>query len=349
MKGSSTSGYAIHIGDTVLPNGLMLAPMAGVTDGPFRSVCARCGADYTVTEMISAKALWYHDKKTALLARITEAHMPCAVQIFGSEPEIMAYAAQVLSSPETPCEKMPAAIDINMGCPMPKIVNNGEGAALMRQPPLAGRIIEAVRKATSLPVTVKIRAGWDCDHKNCVEIAQIAASLGVACVTVHGRTRSQMYAPGVDLSCIRAVRERIDVRIPVIGNGDIFCAEDAQRMRRETGCDGVMIARGAYGNPWIFSEIRAAMMGVPFAVPSTEERIETALAQIRELVLLRGEFAGIREGRKHLAWYTKGLAGAASLRARIMAARSLDEVTALLYTLAEKNGALKIHEEETEV
>ncbi|MBO5648852.1 MAG: tRNA dihydrouridine synthase DusB [Clostridia bacterium] len=329
MTTHSVSG-GLSIGAASLPHGLMLAPMAGVTDAPFRAVCTAHGADYTVTEMISAKALWYHDKKTARLAAIAEYEMPCAVQIFGSEPEIMAYAAGVLSSPDTPCIQIPAAIDINMGCPMPKIVNNGEGAALMRSPVLAGRIIEAVRGATDLPVTVKIRAGWDAGHKNCTELARIAASLGVACITVHGRTRAQLYAPPVDYDSIAAVRDAVPAHIPVIGNGDIYCAADARRMREITGCDGVMIARGSYGNPWIFEEIAADMDGIPYTPPTPARRLQTAMAHLERLIGQKGDYTGIQEGRRHLAWYTKGLPGSAALRADIMRAATPKEMSDLL-------------------
>ena len=321
---------SFSIGETVLSHGLMLAPMAGVTDAPCRAICREHGADYTVTEMISAKALWYHDKKTAVLAHISEEEMPCAVQIFGSEPEIMAYAAKTLSSPDTPCTRIPAAIDINMGCPMPKIVNNGEGSALMKQPVLAGQIIEAVRAATSLPVTVKIRAGWDANSKNCVEIAKIAASLGVACIVVHGRTRAQLYAPPVDLDCITAVRQAVDASVPVVGNGDIYSAADARHMRLTTECDGIMIARGVYGNPWIFDEIIADMDGIPYTPPTHYERLCAAMKHLDKLVALKGDYIGVQEGRKHLAWYTKGFPGSAALRAEIMKAETPAEMTALL-------------------
>ncbi len=326
----------MNIGKTVLPHGLLLAPMAGVTDAAFRAVCIAHGAEYTVTEMISAKALWYHDKKTAVLARIEADEAPCAVQIFGSEPEIMAYAARVLSAEDTPCTRIPAAIDINMGCPMPKIVNNGDGSALMRDPVLAGKIIEAVRAATDLPVTVKIRAGWDQNTKNCVEIAKIAASLGVAMIVVHGRTRSQLYAPPVDLSAIAAVRAAVDASIPVIGNGDIYSAADARHMRDVTGCDGVMVARGAYGNPWIFAEIAADMDGVPFIPPTPREKLVTALEHLDRLLQKKGDFTGIQEGRKHLAWYTKGFPGSAALRASIMQAETPAEMKALLVPYLEQ-------------
>ncbi len=319
-----------QIGNTAFTYGVMLAPMAGVTDATYRAICMEQGAEWCVSEMISAKAMWYHDKKTAALAALSEGEMPCAVQIFGSEPEVMAYAARALSAPDTPCTRIPAAIDINMGCPMPKIANNGDGAALMRDPVLAGRIIEAVRAATDLPVTVKMRLGWDGAHKNCAELARIAAALGVSMICVHGRTRAQLYTPGVDRAMIRAVREAVDEKIPVIANGDIFSGEDAVSMLSETGCNGVMVGRGANGNPWIFSEIRAAMDGVPYTPPTANDRIDMAILHLERLLAHKGGFVGVQEGRKHLAWYTKGIAGAASVRDKIMKTEDAHDVKALL-------------------
>ncbi len=322
-----------YIGNTPIQKGLLLAPMAGVTDAAFRRICRRFGAEYTVTEMVSAKALWYKDKKTAVIARLSEEEMPAAVQIFGSEPPVMAYAAEVLSSPDSPAGRIPTAIDINMGCPMPKIAGNGDGCALMRDPVLAGKIIEAVRRATDLPVTVKIRTGWDASHKNCVEIAKIAASLGVSMIAVHGRTRSQLYAPPVDRDSITAVRQAVPDFIPVVGNGDIYTREDALSMLRETGCDGIMVARGAEGNPFLFREIAAAIEGKTCPPPTQRERVETAFAHMELLLAEKGSVTGVMEGRKHLAWYTKGLPGAAALRAAIMQAEDPDTVRALLSTL----------------
>ncbi|MCQ2432675.1 MAG: tRNA dihydrouridine synthase DusB [Clostridia bacterium] len=322
--------HPIRIGNTLLPNGLILAPMAGVTDASFRKLCMAHGADWVVTEMISAKALWYHDKKTAVLAALSAEEMPAAIQIFGSEPEVMAYAAKVLSAPDTPAGRIPAAIDINMGCPMPKIANNGDGSALMKDPVLAGNIIEAVRAATDLPVTVKIRVGWDSEHKNCVEIAKIAASLGVSMIAVHGRTRAQLYAPPVDRDSIRAVREAVPDSIPVIGNGDIYSGADALSMMAETGCDGVMIGRGADGNPWIFEEIIAAAEGRLWTPPDKDKRIRTALEHFDLMLAAKGPYVGVQEGRKHLAWYTKGFPGSAELRNTIMKTEDPEEVKRLL-------------------
>ena len=321
----------MQIGNVSLPHGLLLAPMAGITDASFRAVCASFGAEYAVTEMISAKALWYGDRKTERLARIAPSDPPCAVPLFGSDPECLAFAANRFSDPSaTPSGILPAAIDLNFGCPMPKIVNNGEGCALMKQPVLFGKIIEAVRKATSLPVTVKIRSGWDSDHKNCVEIASIAAGLGVSMIVVHGRTRSQFYAPPVDYDAISAVRQAVPDAIPVVGNGDIFTGEDAKRMMEKTDCDGIMVARGAEGNPWLFREILCRMDGVPYVPPTRKERIEVAVFHLARLGEEKGPEKAALEGRKHAAWYTKGLRNAASLRTALMQADSLEELIRLL-------------------
>ena len=321
----------MQIGNISLPHGLLLAPMAGITDVSFRSVCASFGAEYAVTEMISAKALWYGDRKTERLARIAPSDPPCAIQLFGSEPECMAFAARRFSDPSAaPSGILPAAIDLNFGCPMPKIVNNGDGCALMKHPVLSGKIIEAVRKATSLPVTVKIRSGWDSDHINCVEIASIAASLGVSMIVVHGRTRSQLYAPPVDYDAIASVRQAVPDSIPVIGNGDIFTAEDAKRMIEKTSCDGIMIARGAEGNPWLFREILCWMDGIPYDPPTQKERIETAVFHLARLGEEIGPEKAALEGRKHAAWYTKGMRNAASLRTSLMQAGSLEQLIRLL-------------------
>ena len=314
----------MKLGQYEIENPLMLGPMAGVTDWAFRTICAELGANITVTEMVSSRALVYQDQKSRKLLRKNEGSL-CGAQIFGNDPAIMAEAA-VMALEYSGCD----FLDINMGCPMPKIVNNGEGSALMKHPVLAGQIIEAVRGATDLPVTVKIRAGWDANSKNCVEIAKIAASLGVACIVVHGRTRSQLYAPPVDLDCIKAVRQAVDASVPVVGNGDIYTAADARHMRLTTECDGVMIARGIYGNPWIFDEIIADMDGIPYTPPTHYERLCAAMEHLDKLIALKGDYIGVQEGRKHLAWYTKGFPGSAALRADIMKAETPSEMTALL-------------------
>jgi len=330
---------SISIGGVRLPRGIMLAPMAGVADTTFRKICRTLGAEYTVTEMISARALCYEQigrrhrggYKTAQLAQITPEETPCAAQIFGSEPEIMAEAAAMLSTGEYRGYggwELPCAIDINMGCPVRKVVSNNEGCALMRDPELAGRIIEAVCRATRLPVTVKMRAGWSPDEINAPELAKIAEASGAAALCFHARTRTQMYAPGANWGIIKKVKEAVS--IPVFGNGDIYSAADVLRMFRETGCDGVAVARGALGNPWIFSEIAAALEGREYRPPDITERLNLALRHAEEIVDRLGGSTGLAVARSHLAWYVKGEPGAAAARAAIMRAKSLDEVREIL-------------------
>ena len=344
-KGKEGESVAkLKIGNTTLEHGLCLAPLAGVSDRTFRAVSRRFGAEYTVSEMVSAKALCFEQEckkqptdqriRTAPLAAVMRDEYPMAVQLFGSEPEYMARAASMLESGEYlgACGEIPpTAIDINMGCPMAKIVGNGEGSALMRDPERAEQIVKAVVKAVSLPVTVKIRAGWDADHINAPELARRLEAAGTQMICVHGRTRQQMYAPSADWSIIADVKRVIS--IPVVGNGDVFCAEDAMRMMEQTGCDGVMIARGAQGNPWIFEEIRAAMDGNPYTPPTIRDRVAMAIWHTEELIRKKGERVGIAEARKHLGWYIVGVHGAASLRDRLMRAESVEEVKELLSAL----------------
>ena len=327
----------LEIGSAVLPHGLCLAPLAGVSDRSFRRMARRFGAEYTVSEMVSAKALCYEQNskkpvtastvRTAPLAAVMAEEFPMAVQLFGAEPEFMARAARMLESGEYrgACGEIPpVAIDVNMGCPMAKIVSNGEGSALMKTPELAEEIVRAMVKAVKLPITVKIRAGWDAEHINAVEMARRLEQAGAAAICVHGRTRQQMYAPSADWDIIRQVRQAVSV--PVIGNGDIFTAEDAVRMMRETGCQGVMIARGAQGNPWIFDEIRAALDGTPYTPPTVHERLSVAMEHAENIVREKGERVGVPESRKHMGWYVHGVRGAASARNRLMAAESLDDI-----------------------
>lgn len=333
---------AITIGKYTLRHGLFLAPLAGVSDRAFRDVCRAAGAEYTVSEMVSAKALCYEQRtkkesapaKTAPLASVYESEMPMAIQLFGCEPDFMAEAARLIEemsyrgcTSDTP----PAAIDINMGCPVHKIVGNGEGSALTKNPELAANIVRAVRRAVSLPVTVKIRAGWDADSINAPEMAKRLEDAGAALIAVHGRTREQMYAPSADLGVIADVKKSVSV--PVVGNGDILCAADAIRMYEHTGCDGVMIARGALGNPWLFTEIRVLLEGGVYTPPSLSERMETALSQIAFMVEEKGERIAMAEARKHLSWYIKGMDGAAAARLSINTASTLAEMTAILRDL----------------
>ncbi len=329
----------ITVGDFTLRHGLFLAPLAGVSDRAFRNVCRQCGAEYTVSEMVSAKALCYEQmsKKasvpvhTAPLASVYKSEMPLAIQLFGSEPQFMAEAAALIENrsyrgctSDTP----PAAIDINMGCPVPKIVGNGEGSALMKNPALAADIVRAVCRATRLPVTVKIRAGWDKDSINAPEMAKRLEDAGAALIAVHGRTRAQMYAPYADWNVIAAVKK--SVGIPVVGNGDILTADDAIRMYEQTECDGVMIARGALGNPWLFSEICARLEEREYTPPTFEERLATALSQVEFMVKEKGERVAVAEARKHLSWYTKGMEGAAAARMAINNASTLSEMRTIL-------------------
>ncbi len=331
----------IKIGEYTLENGLFLAPLAGVSDRAFRDICRRHGAEYTVSEMVSAKALCYEQAtkkaenvRTAPLASVFKYEMPMAIQLFGSEPEFMAEAASLIENVSyLGCESdtKPAAIDINMGCPVHKIVGNGEGSALMKNPKLAADIVKAVKKKISLPVTVKIRAGWDKDSINAPEMAKMLEDAGASLIAVHGRTRMQMYAPSSDNKVIAAVKKAVSV--PVVGNGDIYSALDAIRMFEETGCDGVMIARGALGNPWLFEEITARLNGVPYTPPSVSERLSQAIIQIEQMIKEKGEYVAIAESRKHLSWYTKGMNGATRARAEINSAKTFDELKKILNSL----------------
>ena len=336
----------VTFGNITLPHGLALAPLAGVSDRAFRRVCRACGADFTVSEMVSAKALCYEQRKkdpknrsvSGQLASVMKDELPMAVQIFGSEPDFMAEAARMIEANEyIGCVSAvpPSAIDINMGCPVKKVTGNGEGSALLKNPKLIGEIVTAVARAVKLPVTVKIRAGWDKDSINAPEVARIVEASGAAMLTVHARTREQMYEPGVDRSVITAVKQAVS--IPVLGNGDIYTAADALSMMAETGCDGVMIARGAMGNPWVFSEICAALDGRDFTLPSASERFEVALAQVREMITEKGERVGVAEAKKHLSWYCHGMEGAAAARSRLMQAVSYDELAAILREMGERS------------
>ena len=288
-------------------NKLILAPMAGVTDLPFRLLCKEQGCDVLYTEMVSAKAILYKNRNTEPLMRYENCEHPIGLQLFGSDPDIMAEIAGRVQ------ERGYDFIDVNMGCPVPKIVNNGEGSALMKNPKLVEEILTALVKKVKKPVTVKFRKGFDDDHINAVEIARIAESCGVSAVAVHGRTRAQFYSGKADWDIIRRVKEA--VKIPVIGNGDIFTPEDAKRMLEETGCDGLMIARGAKGNPWIFSRtLHYLETGELLGPPDKEELKETILRHAQLQIQFKGEYLGLCEMRKHLSWYTVGLPHSSSLR-----------------------------------
>ncbi|MGN8799168.1 tRNA dihydrouridine synthase DusB [Candidatus Merdisoma sp. HCP28S3_D10] len=313
----------LKIGSVELPNPVILAPMAGVSDLPFRMLCREQGAGLVCMEMVSAKAIAYHNRNTEKLMETDEREHPVSLQLFGSEPDLMAeIAAQIEERPFD-------ILDINMGCPVPKIVGNGEGSALMKNPKLIEEIITKVSRAVKKPLTVKFRKGFDDDHVNAVEIARIAEASGAAAVAVHGRTREQFYSGKADWEIIRQVKEAVS--IPVIGNGDVDSPEKAKALLKETGCDGVMIGRAARGNPWLFRRVSEYLeTGKAPEKPSKEEVKEMMLRHARMQVEHKGDYTGIREMRKHISWYTTGLPGSAKLRGRINSVESLEEMEALL-------------------
>ena len=312
----------MKIGNVELKNAIALAPMAGVTDLPFRLLCKEQGCGLMYTEMVSAKAISFHNKNTISLMQIDPAEHPVSMQIFGSEPDLMAEVAKSIE--EQPFD----ILDINMGCPVPKVVNNGDGSALMKNPKLAGEIIEKTARAIKKPVTVKIRKGFDEEHVNAVEMAHIAQESGAAAVAVHGRTRSQFYSGKADWDIIRQVKEAVS--IPVIGNGDILTAADVIAMQKQTGCDGFMIARGAEGNPWIFAQIlHYFKTGEELPKPTFEEVTQMLLRHARMQLEFKGEYTGIREIRKHAAWYTSGYRNSSKLRGRINEVETYEQLEAL--------------------
>lgn len=316
----------LKIGDVSLKNNLILAPMAGVTDLPFRLLCKEQGAGLLCMEMVSAKAIYFNNKNTEELLTIDDREPPVSLQLFGSDPDIISEMAKKI-------ENRPFSIlDINMGCPVPKVAGNGEGSALMKNPKLVEEIVSKTAKAIKKPVTVKIRKGFDDEHINAVEIAKIAESAGAAAVAVHGRTREQYYSGKADWDIIRQVKEA--VKIPVIGNGDVTSPEAARQLMETTGCDGIMIGRGAQGNPWIFRQILHWMeTGEEEPKPDLEEVKAMILRHARMLVEYKGAYTGIREMRKHVAWYTAGYPNSAKLRARVNEIESLEALEHLIQGL----------------
>ena len=313
----------LQIGNVKLENDLILGPMAGVTDLPFRLLCKEQGAGLLCMEMVSAKGIMYNNKNTKFLLTIDERERPVSLQLFGSDADIISEQAKRI-------EELPFDIlDINMGCPVPKIVNNGDGSALMKNPLLAGEIIEKTARAIQKPVTVKIRKGFDEEHINAVEMAHIAQESGAAAIAVHGRTREQYYSGKADWEIIRKVKEA--VKIPVIGNGDVWTPQDAIEMRKQTGCDGVMIGRGAQGNPWIFKQIlHYEQTGELLEKPSPQEVTEMILRHAKMQMEFKGEYTGMREIRKHAAWYTAGYKNSAKLRGKINETETYEELKELL-------------------
>ncbi|AJP13334.1 TPA: tRNA dihydrouridine synthase DusB [Clostridioides difficile] len=313
----------MKIGNLELKNKVFLSPMAGVTDLPFRLICKEQGCGLLYTEMINGKALCYDDENTKKMLKIEEEEHPVAVQIFGSEPEFMGRAAEIMNDYSN------EILDINMGCPAPKVVKNGDGSALMKNPKLAEEVLRAVVKNSKKPVTLKIRKGWDDNSVNAVEIAKIAEDCGISALAIHGRTREQFYTGKADWDIIAEIKKNLS--IPVIGNGDVFTIEDSINMLDKTGCDAIMIGRGAQGNPWIFKRINHYMnTGEILPEPTLNEKISTAIKHLKLAVEEHGEYVAVREMRKHIAWYLKGLRNSAKLRDEINKIEDYQEVVSKL-------------------
>lgn len=324
----------MKIGNVELKNKVFLSPMAGVTDLPFRLMCKEQDCGLLYTEMINAKALAYDDENTKKMLRIEDEEHPVAVQIFGSDPTFMGRAAEIMN--DYPNE----ILDINMGCPAPKVVKNGDGSALMRNPKLAEEVLKSVVKNSNTPVTLKIRKGWDDDSVNAVEIAKIAEASGISALAIHGRTREQYYSGKADWDIIREIKDNIS--IPVIGNGDVFSVEDAINMLDKTKCDAIMIGRGAQGNPWIFKRINHYMeTGEILPEPSIEEKMNTALKHLKLAVEVHGEYVAVREMRKHIAWYLKGLKNSARVRDEVNKIESYEGVVNKLTNYMEESLTLE--------
>jgi len=317
-----------RIGHVVVHGRVVLAPMAGITDVVFRSICIEHGASCVYTEMVSANGLIYSNKQSQEILEISEAEHPVGAQVFGREPEVMRQAALLAA------EAGPDFLDINMGCPVPKVIKNREGCALMLEPEKAQEVIRAVKDASPLPVTVKIRKGWDAQHQNAVEFALACQEAGVSAIAVHGRTRTQMYSGKADWDVITRVKDAVSV--PVIGNGDVWRPEDVESMLERTGCDAVMVARGALGNPWIFENAGSLLSGQAYRTPGSGDRIDMALRHLHLAIARYGEKAGVPLMRKHTGWYLKGLPGSAQVKDRVNVAKDARAVEAILESFRQR-------------